>query len=93
MKHTSLLKRVSSGWLATAIVATVLVAGCGGGNSRGGIDSGAIENVPDSVGESVVAMVNYLATLFTQTSETTEPLGVNSLTLAADDTAEPSPTP
>lgn len=91
MKLTSLLKNANGGWLAATVLATMLVTGCGGGSSAP--PAVTSNEVPASVGSSVAAMVNYLTSLFALTSDTTEPMGVNALTLAVDDTVEPTTLP
>ncbi len=75
------------------LLSAVLVLGaCGGGD--GGGDSAGIDQAtaaqPD-IGQSVGALLDFMRSLIAGTSETSEPTDINPLTLAVDDTAEPSP--
>lgn len=68
--------------LAAAVVTAAALAGCGGGG--GGID------VLPTPSNSVNALVTYLQELIASTSESSDPVDINGLELATDDTAEPS---
>ncbi len=77
--------------LSAAVLTSAFLAGCGGG----GIDTLPTDPAPTPVAEtpsnSVNALVAFLQDLIaTSTNETGEPIDINSLTLATDDTAEPS---
>lgn len=69
-----------------AIVAAAVIAGCGGGGSD---DSAAAESA--SIGQSVTALVDFIGRMIKNTSENSDPIDVNALTLAVDDSAEPTP--
>ena len=72
--------------LGAALLTSAALAGCGGG--------GSIDVLPTPVAQtpsnSVSALVAYLQELIAGTSESTDPVDINGLELATDDTAEPS---
>ena len=63
-----------------ALLSAALLAGCGGGGGS------APAPAPD-IGQSVSALFDFINNLVTD--ETSDPIDINSLTLALDDTAEP----
>lgn len=67
-------------FVATALAAAI-VAGCGGGD-------GGNPPAPD-ISSSVSALLDFMNNLIAGTSETTEPIDIDGLTLATDDTGEP----
>ncbi len=73
---------------ASALV-TVLITGCGGGGSD------PIPTPPPSptanIDMSVTALFAYISGLISGTGENAEPAEINGLTLAVDDTKEPTP--
>lgn len=72
--------------MLAGILASALLTGCGSG---GGGDS-----IPTSVAisQSVSALFSFMNNLITtSTNETGDPIDINGLTLATDDTAEPTP--
>lgn len=73
--------------LGAALLTSAALAGCGGG---GGIDVLPTPPVAQTPSNSVNALVTYLQELIAATSESTDPVDINGLELATDDTAEPS---
>ena len=73
--------------LAGAVV-TALLTGCGAGNSNTDA-SVPVAPTPD-VSSSVSAVIDYIGNLIANFGENTDPVNVNSVTLAVDDTAEPT---
>ncbi|MEO7940723.1 MAG: hypothetical protein ABIR55_19025 [Burkholderiaceae bacterium] len=69
-----------------ALCFTMALAACGGG---GGSDAPPAS--PPDIGQSVSALVDFINDLIARTDETSEPIDIEGLTLATDDTAEPSP--
>ena len=80
--------------LSAALLTSAALAGCGGGG--GGIDvlpvpPVAVAPTPTPTpSNSVNALVAYLQQLIAGTSDSTDPVDINGLELATDDTAEPS---
>lgn len=72
--------------LSAALLTSAVLAGCSGG----GIDVLPEPPVAATPSNSVNALIAYLQELIAGTSETSEPVDINGLTLATDDTAEPS---
>lgn len=72
--------------LSAALLTSAALAGCGGS----GIDV-LPESEAKTPSNSVSALVAYLQDLIaTTTNDTGEPIDINGMTLATDDTAEPS---
>ena len=69
--------------MAGAALCAVLLAGCGG-------DGGRSAEAPPKE-QTITAVVEYLKNLIVRNGENTEPIDINPLTLAADDTSEPVP--
>ena len=107
MKHEIPGKHNSRRWLAAAMLASVVITGCGGGVNYATLNNGtgtstttnmspgasSVETAPINVSDSVMSVFDYILSLFAQTSETTEPVDANAVTLAADDGAEPNALP
>ena len=70
---------------AAAMLAAALLAGCGGGG--GGAIGGGVAIDPSV---SVSAVVDYIQSVIAL-GENTEPIDINSVTLATDETSEPVP--
>ena len=70
-----------------AVLSAALLAGCGGGGS------GEVSSPPVStdISQSVSALITFMNNLIAGTSESGDPIAINSLTLVTDDTAQPSP--
>ena len=87
------MTKTSATSLAAGAVMVALLSACGGGGGSAApvaeVPSAPVVNI--DIGQSVTALLDYVARLITETSDTSEPIAVTSLTLAADDTAEPSP--
>ena len=75
--------KINLKWLSAAALAAVFLAGCGGGGGGGG--GASIEN-------STTALFKYVSGLIaSSTDETSDPVDINGLTLAVDDSADPMP--
>jgi len=68
-----------------AVAVAALVAGCSGDNDNGGAAA------PSDIGQSVTALVDFINRMITNDSENSDPIDINALTLAVDDSAEPTP--
>ena len=76
-----------SKWLVASLLATALVAGCGGDSST----SNAAPSPPNP-SQSAQGVVDYiLALIASSTTDLADPIDINPLTLATDDLAPPSP--
>lgn len=85
--------------LLTAVFASAVLAGCGGGEDS--ISSppavvvtpppAVVTPPPTTIANSVSSLIAFMQNLIaTSTNDTGEPVDVNSLQLATDDAAEPS---
>lgn len=76
--------------LAAAVLSATLVVACGGRTDRDSPAAGGGSGTAGDIGTSVSALIAYMEGLIA-TDENSDPVDTNSLTLAADDTAEPLP--
>ncbi len=85
------MNTLNRGILPALVLATALVAGCGGrtdgATAGGGANPGA--GAPDDIGTSVPALLAFVNGLFAA-SENSDPVDINNLSLAVDDAAEPA---
>ena len=79
--------------LAGAALCAVLLAGCGGDSDNNGNGGGfGMTKPPPGGGEQTITSVfEYIKNLIASNDENTDPIDINSLTLAADDTSDPVP--
>lgn len=75
--------------LSAAALCAALLAGCGGGGDSNG--NGLAGLTPQPAQQTVTAVVDFIKNLFVSNGENSDPIDINSLTLAVDDTAEPAP--
>ena len=73
-------------WVLASVLATAFLAGCGGGSSSSVITAPPAQSISDTVS----VLVQYVQQLIATTSDSSEPVDINGLTLVADDTAEPT---
>lgn len=82
-------------WLSS-LAAVALLTACGGGSSYSSnnepppVSLVAGSNLPTTVEQSVMGVIDFAKTQITATSETTDPLLLGDAKLAVDDGAEPS---
>lgn len=81
------MNQFSNKLVGALVLGTALVAGCGGG----GQDLAEVPKPTTPTDLSVTALIKYVGDLIAGTSETSEPADVNGLTLAVDETTEPTP--
>jgi len=74
--------------LPAVLSAALLTSACGGGGGDGGAD--AAPPAPPNIGQSVSALLSFMNSLIAATSETSEPIDINPLTLVVDDMGEPA---
>ena len=73
--------------LMTGVALSALLAGCGGNSN----DSAASGPPPGPMAQTITDVVAYIENLIASKGENTNPIDINSLTLAVDDTSEPKP--
>ena len=73
-------------WVLASVLATAFLAGCGGGSSSSVFTAPPAQSISDTVS----VLVQYVQQLIATTSDSSEPVDINGLTLVADDTAEPT---
>ena len=80
------MNKLNSKLLLTGCVAVAMLAGCGGS------DDDNPTPTPPTAGTdtSVLAVIAYISNMIANFSENSDPVDVNSITLAVDDTAEPT---
>ena len=96
------MHKLNSKLVLTAALSAALLAGCGGGggssNTDGPSSFGVFPTTPDTpgtpgLGQSIAAVFDYISGLIASNSENSDPVDVNVLTLAADETSSPTPLP
>ena len=75
------------------VLATALLAGCGGGGSGAGDYGGVGAQAGPTTELSAAGVFTYISNLINGTGENGELVDVNALTLAGDDTASPTALP
>ena len=76
--------------LAAAVLSATLIVACGGRTDRDSPGAGSGSGASGDIGTSVSALIAYMQGLIA-TDENSDPVDINSLTLATDDTAEALP--
>lgn len=74
--------------LSAAALCAALLAGCGGGGDGNG---NGLASLTQPAQQTVTAVADFIKNLFVSNGENSDPIDINSLTLAVDDTAEPAP--
>jgi hypothetical protein len=69
---------------AASVLAAALLVGCGGGGGGGG------GTPAEDISQSTSDLLAFMNRLIAGTDETSDPIDINALTLAVDDTAEPA---
>lgn len=70
-----------------ALLAAALLAGCGGDSSGGTAVAPAAPDIATNIDD----LFKFMSDLIAGTSDSTDPISINALTLATDDTASPTP--
>ena len=76
--------KFNSRLMLTAVAAAALVAACGDG------DGIATDPVAE-VGQSVEKTINFIKDMIANNGENSDPIDIDPITLAVDDTADPTP--
>ena len=79
------MHKFNSRLILTAGVAAALVTACGGGGGVAANDPGS------EVGQSVEKTINFVKDMIANNGENSDPINVDPITLAVDDTADPTP--
>ena len=77
--------KLNSSLMAGAALSAVLLSGCGGDGSV------AAAPPPGPLDQTITAVVEYIQNVIASNGENTDPIDINPLTLAVDDTSEPAP--
>ncbi|MEO5607850.1 MAG: hypothetical protein ABIR13_09780 [Polaromonas sp.] len=78
--------KLNSKLMTGAVLTSALLAGCGG-DSGGYASTGPTQPMD----QTITAVADYIRNLIASNGENTEPIDINGLTLATDDTSEPAP--
>lgn len=81
-------KHTAKALFATAVCAALLTA-CGGGGGGGGATPPTADETP----RTITNVFDFIRNLIANNGENSEPININTLTLATDDKAEPEPLP
>ena len=79
------MNRLNSRLMPTAVLAAALLAACGGGGG------GVAPDPATELGQSVMKTIAFIKNLIANNGENSEPVDINPLTLAVDDSADPAP--
>jgi len=74
--------------MAGAALTVGLLAGCGGNDGYGGVSAGG---PPPAMQQTISDVFAFINRLIAGNDENSDPIDTNGLTLASDDTAEPTP--
>lgn len=85
--------KLNSRLMTGAALTALLLAGCGGGGGddvQAGGGGGGGGN-PPPMEQTVTNVFDFISNLMANNSENSDPIDINGLTLAADDSSEPTP--
>ena len=82
--------KLTSKLMTGAVLASALLAGCGGDSEGGQASTGPAPTPTPPMEQTITAVADYVRNLIASNGENTEPIDINGLTLAADDKAEPA---
>ena len=90
------MHKLNSKLVLTAALSAALLAGCGGGGGSSGTSNGSSSFgvFPASdIGQNIASVFDYISRLIAFNGENTDPVDINALTLATDETSSPTPLP
>ena len=91
------MHKLNSKLVLTAALSAALLAGCGGGggSSGGTADGSSVFGAiaASDIGQNIASVFDYINRLIAFNSENSDPVDVNALTLATDETSGPTPLP
>ena len=76
--------------VTTAALSAMLAAGCGGSNSGGIADGSGGGVTQPPANQTITDVFGYINQLIASTDANSDPIDINGLTLATDDTSEPT---
>lgn len=80
------MNKLNTRLVLAGLLSVGFLAGCGGGNNASITPAAPTANI----GQSVSAVIDYIGNMIANYTENSDPVDVNSITLAVDDTAEPT---
>lgn len=84
------MDKFTSKLMAGSALCAALLAGCGGGGDGNGGGLGAVTSPPGGGARTITAVADFIKNLIASNGENTDPIDINALTLAADDSSEPA---
>ena len=81
------MRKINAKLMAAAALVAVLAVACGGDDH---VAETPAPNPAAEAGQSVQKTIDYLNSLLAGTSDSSDPVDINAVTLATDDTAEPT---
>lgn len=81
--------KLNSRFMTVAALSAMLLAGCGGSSSSV-VDAGGGGVTPPPANQTITDVFGYISQLIATADANSDPIDINGLTLATDDTAEPS---
>ena len=79
------MHKFNSRLMLTAVATAALVAACGDGSGVAANDAAA------EAGQSVEKTINFVKDMIANNGENSDPINIDPITLAVDDTADPTP--
>ena len=80
------MTRITAKLMAGAALAGLLLAGCGGSSDSGGVFGGP----PPAANQTISDVFAYVNQLIATTDANSDPIDIDGLTLATDETSEPA---
>ena len=82
--------KFNSKLVTTAALSAMLAAGCGGSSSGGIADGSGGGVTPPPANQTITDVFGYINQLIASSDANSDPIDINGLTLATDDTSEPT---
>lgn len=87
------MHKLNSKLVLTATLTAALLAGCGGGGDSSDGQGGGLSLTPSDTSQNIASVFDYISRLIANNGENTDPVDINGLTLATDETSSPTPLP
>ena len=82
--------KFNSKLMTVAALSAMLLAGCGGSSNSGVVGDGSGGGVTPPANRSIADVVAFINQLIVSNDANSDPIDINGLTLATDDTSEPT---